>query len=50
MAWLRKDAGSFDAQDLARGAVLADAGDSKLVGDYLSVDFDTDGRMASYLF
>ena len=50
MAWLRKNANPFDAQDQARAAVLADAGDPKVVGDYLSVDFDSDGRMASYLF
>lgn len=50
MAWLKKSAGSFDALELARAAVLADAGDAKLVGEYLTVDFDTEGRMASYLF
>ncbi|MBC7463438.1 MAG: DUF3027 domain-containing protein [Actinobacteria bacterium] len=59
MAWLKKTskaakskavAAPFDALDLARSAVLADAVDPKLVGEYLSVDFDDDGRMASYLF
>jgi len=41
---------TFDALDLARSAVLEDAGDPKLVGDYVSVDFDDEGRIASYLF
>lgn len=41
---------SFDALDLARATVLEDAGDPKLVGEYLSVDFDEEGRIASYLF
>lgn len=60
MAWLKKKsskaskaskvAPAFDALDLARSAVLADAQDPTLVGEYLSVDFDDDGRMASYLF
>ncbi|MCX6431072.1 MAG: DUF3027 domain-containing protein [Actinobacteria bacterium] len=47
----KKDATSvFDALDLARTALLADAGDAKLVGEYISVDFDDENRMASYLF
>jgi hypothetical protein len=41
---------NFDALELARAAVLADAGDPKLVGAYVSVDFDPENRMASYLF
>ncbi|MEI6812139.1 MAG: DUF3027 domain-containing protein [Actinomycetes bacterium] len=41
---------TFDALDLARSAVLEDAGDPKLVGEYVSVDFDDEGRIASYLF
>ena len=46
----KKSAGTFDARELARQAVLADAGDAKFVGDYLDVDFDTEARLASYLF
>ncbi len=41
---------TFDALDLARSAVLEDAGDAKLVGEFVSVDFDDEGRIASYLF
>lgn len=41
---------TFDALDLARSAVLEDAGDPQLVGEYVSVDFDDEGRIASYLF
>lgn len=41
---------SFDALDFARATVLEDAGDPKLVGEYISVDFDEEGRIASYLF
>jgi Protein of unknown function (DUF3027) len=41
---------TFDAQDLARDAALADAGDAKLVGEFVSVEFDDEGRIASYLF
>ena len=41
---------TFDALDLAHSAVLEDAGDPKLVGEYVSVDFDDEGRIASYLF
>ncbi len=40
----------FDALDLAREALLADAGDPKIVGEFISVDFDVENRMASYLF
>ena len=60
MAWLKKNSSkasksaevlsAFDALDLARSAVLEDAENPSLVGEYLSVDFDDDGRMASYLF
>jgi hypothetical protein len=46
----KKSTGSFDARELARAAVLSDAGDPKLVGEFLDVDFDSDSRMASYLF
>lgn len=41
---------TFDALDLASAALLADAGDPQLIGEYLSVDFDPENRMASYLF
>jgi len=41
---------TFDAQDLARDAALADAGDAILVGEFVSVEFDDEGRIASYLF
>lgn len=52
MAWLKKSAKqkSFDALELARQAARLDAGDEKLVGDFVSVDFDDEGRIASYLF
>jgi len=41
---------TFDALDLARGVLLAEAGGDQLVGEYLSVDFDAENRIASYLF
>jgi len=44
------DSLAFDALELARQAVLADAGSAKFVGEYLAVDFDADSRLASYLF
>jgi len=52
MAWLKKSARakSFDALDLARDAACLEAGDKSLVGTYVSVDFDDEGRIASYLF
>lgn len=52
MAWLKRLAKqkSFDALELAREAAYLDAGDKKLVGDFVSVDFDEEGRIASYLF
>ena len=52
MAWLKRSVKqkSFDALELAREAACLDAGDEKLVGDFVSVDFDDDGRIASYLF
>ncbi len=46
----KKPARTFDALELAREAVLADAGGAKFVGEFLDVDFDTDARLASYLF
>ena len=45
-----KDPQAFDALELARTAVLADAGDSALVGEFISVDFDDEDRIASYMF
>ena len=45
-----KDPHAFDALELARTAVLADAGDSALVGEFISVDFDDEDRIASYMF
>lgn len=52
MAWLKRSAKqkSFDALELAHEAAHLDAGDKKLVGDFVSVDFDDEGRIASYLF
>ncbi len=44
------DAPAFDALELARQAVLADAGNAKYVGEFLDADFDADSRLASYLF
>lgn len=46
----KKPAGSFDALELARAAVLADAGGATFVGDNLDVEFDSEARLASYLF
>lgn len=40
----------FDALDLARSAALADAGDAALVGKDVSVEFDEENRIATYLF
>jgi hypothetical protein len=52
MAWLKKSIApnSFDALDLARQAAEMEAGERSLIGAFLSVDFDDDGRIASYLF
>ena len=46
----KKTAGTFDALELARQAVLADSGNVKFVGNYLDVEFDGESRLASYLF
>ena len=46
----KKPSRTFDALELARDAVLADAGGAKFVGEFLDVDFDADARLASYLF
>ena len=51
MAWLKRSAEkSFDALELAREAAIMDAGEKKLVGSFVSVDFDDEGRIGSYLF
>lgn len=41
---------TWDAKDLARSAVLEEAGDKARVGNYLSVEFDDEDRIANYLF
>ncbi len=40
----------WDARDLAHAAAIEDAGDAKLVGDFVTVDFDEEDRVATYLF
>ncbi len=40
----------FDAQELARSAALGDAEKSSQVGNFISVEFDDEDRVASYLF
>ena len=39
-----------DAQSVARDAALAEAEFATQVGDFISVDFDDDNRLATYLF
>lgn len=46
----KKTRGSFDALELARAALLDGAGEINHVGEFISEDVDTEGRMASYLF
>ena len=41
---------TWDAKDLAQSAVLEEAGDKARVGNYLSVEFDEEDRIANYLF
>ncbi len=41
---------SFDAQDIARDAALADAEFASQVGAFVSVEYADDDRVASYLF
>jgi hypothetical protein len=41
---------SFDAESVARDAALADAEFATQVGDYVSVEYDDDNRVATYLF
>ena len=40
----------WDARELALAAAIEDAGDAKLVGDFVTVDFDDEDRIATYLF
>ena len=40
----------FDAQEIARNAALADAEMASQVGAFISVEFDDENRVASYLF
>jgi len=40
----------FDATDLVRAALLLEAEKSEHVGDYISVEFDDEDRVATYLF
>ena len=41
---------TWDAKDLAHSAALEEAGDKARVGNYLSVEFDEEDRVANYLF
>ena len=41
---------TFDAQQIAREAALADAEFASQVGDFLSVEYDDENRVATYLF
>ena len=41
---------TFDAQSVARDAALLEAELATQVGDFVSVDFDDDNRVATYLF
>ncbi|MEY4444189.1 MAG: hypothetical protein RL301_268 [Actinomycetota bacterium] len=41
---------TWDAKDLAHSAALEEAGDKARVGNYLSVEFDDEDRIANYLF
>ena len=43
-------ASAFDAQDLARNAALDQAEKRDQVGGFVSVEFDDDNRVATYLF
>ena len=40
----------FDAQEIARSAALGDAEKPSQVGNFISVEFDDEDRVASYLF
>jgi hypothetical protein len=39
-----------DAESVARDAALADAEFATQVGDFVSVEYDDDNRVATYLF
>ena len=41
---------TFDAQSNARDAALAEAEFATQVGDFISVEYDDDNRIATYLF
>jgi Protein of unknown function (DUF3027) len=41
---------TFDAQSIARDAALAEAELATQVGDFISVEYDDDNRIATYLF
>lgn len=41
---------TFDAQSIARDAALSDAEFASQVGEFVSVDYDDDNRVATYLF
>ena len=41
---------SFDAKEIAQSAALAQAQTPTQVGDFISVEYDDDNRVASYLF
>ena len=41
---------TFDAESIARGAALAEAEFATQVGDFISVEYDDDNRIATYLF
>ena len=41
---------TFDAQSIAREAALAEAEFATQVGDFVSVEYDDDNRIATYLF
>ena len=41
---------TFDAQSIARDAALAEAEFATQVGDFISVEYDDDNRIATYLF
>ena len=41
---------AFDAQNIARDAALAEAEFATQVGDFISVEYDDDNRIATYLF
>ena len=46
----KSSAVAFDAKDLARNAALEQAEKKDQVGGFVSVDFDDENRVATYLF